>query len=202
MAPGVLTTSVIDDTKLAKHVPESFQTSANQPHERLFSLAARTVVVTGAGRGLGLCLAAAVLEASGHVACIDVLPEPDEAEWSKLQKIAASRQLSASYHKCDITREQDLQQTLEYIETTAQSKDAPLKGMIACAGVQQKVPALDYPVEDFERIMRINVTGTFLTVKHAAKIMARNGVRGSIVMIASMSGQIANRVSGVSPRFG
>ena len=54
--------------------------------------------------------------------------------------------------------------------------------------------ALEYAVADFERILRVNVTGTFLTAKHAARIMIKNGVQGSIVMIASMSGNIANRV--------
>ena len=77
----------------------------------------------------------------------------------------------------------------------AQDFNAPLYGVIACAGVQQTIPALDYPMSDFERVQRINVTGTFLTVKQAARIMVKRGTKGSIVMIASMSGNIANRVS-------
>jgi NAD(P)-dependent dehydrogenase (short-subunit alcohol dehydrogenase family) len=54
--------------------------------------------------------------------------------------------------------------------------------------------ALGYAVAGFERILRVNMTGTFLTAKHAARIMIKNGVQGSIVMIVSMSGNIANRV--------
>jgi NAD(P)-dependent dehydrogenase (short-subunit alcohol dehydrogenase family) len=50
--------------------------------------------------------------------------------------------------------------------------------------------ALGYAVAGFERILRVNVTGTFLTAKHAARIMIKNGVQGSIVMIASMSGRV------------
>jgi NAD(P)-dependent dehydrogenase (short-subunit alcohol dehydrogenase family) len=41
--------------------------------------------------------------------------------------------------------------------------------------------------------MNVNVTGTFLTAKHASRIFIENGIKGSIVLIASMSGQIANR---------
>ena len=67
--------------------------------------------------------------------------------------------------------------------------------------IQQKVPAIEYPAEDFERIMRVNVVGSFLTAKYAAKIMVENGTRGSIVLIASMSGNIANRVSTCSETF-
>lgn len=54
---------------------------------------------------------------------------------------------------------------------------------------------MEYPVEGFRRIMDVNVTGTFLTIKHSARIFMREGTRGSVVMIASMSGQVANRVS-------
>jgi NAD(P)-dependent dehydrogenase (short-subunit alcohol dehydrogenase family) len=57
------------------------------------------------------------------------------------------------------------------------------------------VPALEYPAADFERIQRVNVTGAFLTAKHTARVLVRNGRGGSVVLIASMSGQIANRVS-------
>jgi NAD(P)-dependent dehydrogenase (short-subunit alcohol dehydrogenase family) len=65
---------------------------------------------------------------------------------------------------------------------------------VACAGIQQKVPALEYEGQDFERILRVNVTGAFLTAKRTARILVEKKRPGSIVLIASMSGQIANRV--------
>ena len=192
MSPTKVETPVLNDLSLPQDQPESIVTAAQQPHNQLFSLAGRTIVVTGGGRGLGICLAMAVVEAGGHVACIDVLAQPDESEWPRLQKTALKQKLTATYHKCDITDEATLSEVLRGIATSV--PDAPLRGVIACAGVQQLAPALDYPMADFERIMRINVTGTFLTVKHVAKIMVESKIQGSIVMIASMSGQIANRV--------
>ncbi|KAJ4510846.1 hypothetical protein HRR78_005377 [Exophiala dermatitidis] len=193
MAPGILAGSAVSDATLPSAVPETRQTSANKPVGQLFSLADTTTVVTGAGRGLGITFARAILEAGGNVACLDVLPEPSKEEWAGLGKLAKQSGLSVTYHRCDITKEGELANVFKEVNKKAQALNAPLRGTVACAGIQQKVPALDYPAEDFERMLRVNVTGAFLTAKHAARTMVENGTGGSIVLIASMSGNIANR---------
>ncbi|EKG15463.1 Short-chain dehydrogenase/reductase SDR [Macrophomina phaseolina MS6] len=68
-----------------------------------------------------------------------------------------------------------------------------LDGLIAAAGIQQETPALEYSAEDANRMFEVNVTGAFMTAQAAAKQMIRFGKGGSIVMIASMSGTVANR---------
>lgn len=191
MAPA----AVVSDIALPASIPESNITPANASHTDLFSLSKKTVAITGGGRGLGITLAAAVLEAGGHVACLDILEEPSPIEWAALQKSAKLSGLTVSYHRCDITNEEELSRIMDEIASEASRLQAPFYGAIACAGIQQKVPAVDYPAADFDRILRVNVTGTFLTAKHSARILIKSGVKGSIVMIASMSGQVANRVS-------
>jgi NAD(P)-dependent dehydrogenase (short-subunit alcohol dehydrogenase family) len=69
-----------------------------------------------------------------------------------------------------------------------------LDGLIAAAGIQQETPALDYSAEDCNLMLGVNVTGCFMTAQAVAKQMIRFGKGGSIVMIASMSGTVANRV--------
>lgn len=198
---GSIEAQVVSDITLPNHIPESAQTPSQAPVPRLFSLEGRTIAITGAGRGVGINLAAAVLEAGGHAACIDVLPEPSPVEWASLQKLAKSSNLTISYHKCDITSEESISGTLDTIAKEALEVKAPLHGTIACAGIQQKAPAVDYPIDGFRRIMEVNVTGTFLTIKHSARIFMEQKIPGSIVMIASMSGQVANRVE-IKSRFG
>jgi NAD(P)-dependent dehydrogenase (short-subunit alcohol dehydrogenase family) len=173
--------------------PESAQTEANAPTPTLFSLANQTIAITGAGRGLGITLAIAVVEAGGHVACLDVLAEPSPKEWQILQTLAQNAHLTATYTRCDITDEASVSATLADIATRSTAAAAPFSGLIACAGIQQTTPAIDYPVDDFTRMLNVNVTGTFLSAKHAARLFIQHGIRGSIVLIASMSGQIANR---------
>lgn len=55
------------------------------------------------------------------------------------------------------------------------------------------MPAIDYPHADIRRIMEVNVTGAYIVAQAAARIMMEHTLNSSIVMIASMSGQIANR---------
>ena len=76
-----------------------------------------------------------------------------------------------------------------------------MDGLIAAAGIQQETPALEYTAEDCDRMMSVNVTGCFMTAQAVAKQMIRFGNGGSVVMIASMSGTVANRVSCTSFLF-
>lgn len=185
----------IADLKLPADVPESRVTPANVSHTQLFSLSGKTIAITGGGRGVGITLAAAVLEAGGNVACLDILETPAAEEWTAIEKTAKTSGLKLSYRRVDITDEENLSNILDEIEREGREAGAPFYGTIACAGIQQKTPAIEYPKSDFERMFNVNVTGTFLTAKHTARILIKNGVKGSIVMIASMSGDIANRVS-------
>jgi NAD(P)-dependent dehydrogenase (short-subunit alcohol dehydrogenase family) len=196
MSPSLVTPATATaDLALPAVVPESDQTPANTSHAALFSLANKTVAITGGGRGLGITLAGAVLEAGGHVACLDILPAPAAAEWASLQKLARASGLGLSYRRLDVTDEEALAAVFDDIDAEASARGAPFYGCVACAGIQQRLPAIEYPAADFDRIQRVNVTGTVLTAKHTARVLVKNGVRGSLVLIASMSGQIANRVS-------
>jgi NAD(P)-dependent dehydrogenase (short-subunit alcohol dehydrogenase family) len=197
---GSVGENIVSDISLPTYIPESNQTAANAATNKLFSLRGRTVAVTGGGRGLGITLAGAVIEAGGNAACIDVLPEPSATEWAALQKLAKLSNLQVSYYNCDITDEESISKTLDTIAEVGTKNNAPLHGTIACAGIQQKVPAVEYPIDGFRKIMDVNVTGTFLTIKHSARIFIKEKTPGSIVMIASMSGQVANRVRVTGPR--
>ncbi|EME44132.1 hypothetical protein DOTSEDRAFT_71820 [Dothistroma septosporum NZE10] len=190
MAVGAL---IHDHVLPAGNIPESRQTQANAPSPSLFGLFGQTIVITGGGRGLGITLAIAVVEAGASVACLDVLQEPSAAEWEQLQALAKKSGVSATYDRCDITNESEMTHTLEKIDARSTEQRAPFAGIIACAGIQQKTPAVDYPIEDFQRMLNVNVTGTFITAKTATKIFIKSQIKGSIVLIASMSGQVANR---------
>lgn len=186
--------SMIPDTTLPDDVPESRQTLTNAPVRDLFSLERRTVIVTGAGRGLGITLATAVLEHGGDVVCLDILPEPSKTEWGAIAELQKALGTKATYHQCDITKEEDVEAALTKAAAEAEKRQKPIRGLIHCAGIQQMIDAIDYPVDDFRRILGVNVTGSFIMAKHTARLMRDAKNSGSILLIASMSGQIANRV--------
>lgn len=167
----------------------------------MLSLRGKTIAITGGARGLGMAVAYAVVESGGHVACLDLLPTPSEPEWTGLQKLCKLHNLTATYAKCDVTSEIEMEEVINAIEEKGNENGAPFYGMVACAGIQQKVPALEYNSQDFERILRVNVTGSFVTAKWTARKLVEKKRPGSIVLVASMSGEIANRVCLTISRF-
>jgi NAD(P)-dependent dehydrogenase (short-subunit alcohol dehydrogenase family) len=84
----------------------------------------------------------------------------------------------------------ELHKTIEEIANA----EGRLDGLVAAAGIQQETPALEYTAKDANTMLEVNVTGVFMTAQAVAKQMIRFGQGGSIVMIASMSGTVANRV--------
>ncbi|KAF4976984.1 hypothetical protein FZEAL_6422 [Fusarium zealandicum] len=185
---------IVSDIELPAEIPETKQTPASKaPTFKLFSLEGKTVAITGGARGLGITLASAVVEAGGSVACLDILEEPSQTEWAQLNKTAAENNSAVSYRRCDVTDEASVEEAMKAIAVDAKKQGAPFWGTIACAGIQQQIAALDYPAADFDRILRVNVTGVFNTCKYAARVLRESNSPGSIVIIASMSGNVANR---------
>lgn len=68
-----------------------------------------------------------------------------------------------------------------------------LSGLIAAAGVQQITPATEYTRKDISKMLDINYTGVFMSATAVAKQMMKYNCEGSIVLVGSMSGFIANK---------
>ncbi|WVR03419.1 hypothetical protein IAU60_000410 [Kwoniella sp. DSM 27419] len=166
----------------------------------LFTLKSQTVIVSGGGRGLGLTIAQAALQAGASVACLDLLPQPTQPQWSKAEDYAKSKGLSITYHSMDIT--DPVAVSAKFASLFEQQADSqPIRSMFIAAGIQIMGPAVDFSHDKFQKIMNVNLTGSFLCAQAFAKEwMARNpqadgsaGGRGaSIAMTGSMSGHIAN----------
>lgn len=109
----------------------------------------------------------------------------------KLGALADSVGGRISYQQCDITDEDGIAQAFSDFVPKMRY---PLRGVVACAGISDQGPAVEFPVSKFRRIFDINVTGIFLTARAAAKEIQRTGISGSMVLVASMSGSVVNKV--------
>ena len=69
----------------------------------------------------------------------------------------------------------------------------PLRGVVTCAGISGEVDAVDYPPEALRKLIDVNIMGTFLVVQAAARVMQKQNSSGSVVLIASISGHVANK---------
>ena len=123
---------------------------------------------------------------------LDRQPEPPAG--SQYQKVAqrARGELETAiyYHQVDVRTGADSLSSL--VEGIAE-KHGRIDGLIAAAGIQQETPALEYTAADADRMLGVNVTGVLMTAQAVARQMTRLGSTGSLVLIASMSGTVANR---------
>lgn len=154
-----------------------------------FSLKDKVILVTGAGRGLGLVQAEALLEAGAKVYALDRLEKPD-ADFARVQD-RAQRELgtSLSFLRLDVRDNVSLNAAVAGIA----EENGRLDGLLACAGIQQETAALEYTMEDADRMMGVNITGTFMAAQAVARQMIKLGQPGSMVLVASMSGSVANK---------
>lgn len=170
------------------------QTQIRQDRSHLlreFSLKDRVVIVSGGARGVGLTQAEALLEAGAVVHAIDRLPRPaQDSDFSRVAERAASELGSRmSYHRVDVRDQKALGEIVGGIA----EKEGRIDGLIAAAGIQQETPALEYTAEDADKMLGVNVTGVFMTAQAVAREMIKRKQKGSLVLIGSMSGTVANR---------
>lgn len=121
---------------------------------------------------------------------MDRLPEPSPEFHTIAERAEKEHGTSLQYRQVDVRDVPALNKVVEEIANA----HGRLDGLIAAAGIQQETPALEYTAEDANRMFEVNITGVFMTAQAVAKQMIKFGNGGSIALIASMSGTIANRV--------
>ena len=146
-------------------------------------LTSAAALVTGGASGLGLATARRLIAAGAAVTLVD-LPG------SRGSDVAA--EIGASFAAADVT---DPEQVAAAV---AQAGEAgPLRVVVNCAGIAPPAKVLDRdgvptPVADFERLVRVNLLGTYTVIAHGAAAMARtepdgSGDRGVIISTASVA---------------
>jgi len=148
-------------------------------------------VVTGGASGLGNAVASHLIAQGGHVALLDVQQAAGE-------KAAGDLGVHAHYFNCDVTSEAAVNETM----AAARGALGSINLLVNCAGITGSARVLGkagpMPGEQYEKVIRINLVGTFLCDKAAAAIMQLNtpnaeGERGVIVhtsSVAAFEGQI------------
>lgn len=142
-------------------------------------LEGRVAIITGAARGIGL---ATVKLLSTHGADIVAFDLPD-SPLSDVVSAAESAGRRAIAHEGDVTRAEDWRSVIE----KAKAQFGRIDILFNNAGVGGALASpFDYPEDDFDRVMAINVRGVFLGLKYVGNAMKEHG--GCIVNTSSVSG--------------
>lgn len=158
----------------------------------LYALGSRTILVTGAARGLGLTIATALLESGADVVAFDILP-PIEDEWALALATAKAAGTTITYTRLDVTDEAAVERAVGEAFSSARP-GRPVSGLLHSAGIQLLKEALEVSAADWRKVVDVNLTGSFLVAKAFAAnwTLEARDVTASVVFIASMSGRVAN----------
>ncbi len=140
------------------------------------SLADKTIVITGAGGGIGLAAVAKFLAADANVVAVDLAGTG----------LAAADGMG---ERC-VAVEGDVTSTEAWgsVRDAAMDSFGAVHGLVNNAGIEGAVvPLVEYPEEMFDRVLDINVKGVWLGMKTMAPLMADAG-GGSIVNVSSVAG--------------
>jgi NAD(P)-dependent dehydrogenase (short-subunit alcohol dehydrogenase family) len=150
----------------------------------LFRLDDQVAVVTGAASGIGRRIATGLAEMGADVALLD-LPGSDLDGAAAEVHATGRRALTAPVSVTD-------PEQLATAVSQTESELGPVRLAVNSAGIANAAPAEEMALDQWQKVIDINVTGVFLSCQAEARVMLRGG-RGSIVNIASMSGSIVNR---------
>jgi NAD(P)-dependent dehydrogenase (short-subunit alcohol dehydrogenase family) len=159
----------------------------------LFDLTGKVVLVTGAGSGLGRGFAEAVGEAGADVVCADLDTSTAEETAGKI-RTAGRKTIVVGV---DVAQEASVRQMVE--ETIGELGALDVIFCNAGIGGGRSGQAHEIPLEAWHRVIAINLTGVFLCVREAAKVMIPKR-RGKMILTASIYGQVGS-YNGLSPAY-
>jgi NAD(P)-dependent dehydrogenase (short-subunit alcohol dehydrogenase family) len=129
-----------------------------------------TIIVTGAGSGIGYETAITLAAHGVHVLCWDVDPG----------RLAAARSHDLAFAKVDVRDGMRMRELIAEAEGTGHRID----GLVCCAAIFRRVPFLELDEETFDAHLAVNLEGTFLACQAVLPGMRRRGA-GSIVVFSS-----------------
>ncbi|MEX1256940.1 MAG: glucose 1-dehydrogenase [Gemmatimonadota bacterium] len=145
----------------------------------LFRLDGRTAIVTGGGRGLGAYMAEALSEAGANLVLCSRKKEACDEVAAELEG-RGGKALSLG---CDVSSEEEV----EEVVAAAVERFGGVEILVNNSGITWGAPAVEMPAEKVERVLAVNVLGTFLMARAVAKRLIERSEGGSIVNIASVA---------------
>jgi NAD(P)-dependent dehydrogenase (short-subunit alcohol dehydrogenase family) len=137
-------------------------------------------IVTGAGSGIGAATAQALSDRGDAVVCADVVLEAAQRTAGGLSNAIAA--------EVDVS----IAAACERMVELAVQRFGGVNSIVTCAGVEKHGAGHEFSEEDFDRIIDVNLKGTWLSARSAARAMIDAGRGGTVVMIGSINSMVGN----------
>jgi gluconate 5-dehydrogenase len=143
----------------------------------MFDLKNKVAIVTGGAGALGEAIAQGLAAYGADVVVTGRTLSTLEAAVKAVEALGRK----ALAVTCDVAKEDDVIKMVEKTMATFGRVDI----LVTVAGLAKRHPAEDFPVEDFDAVMSVNIRGTFLPCKHVGKIFKKQGY-GKVITISSV----------------
>lgn len=148
-------------------------------------ISGKVCLVTGGTSGIGRAIALGFAQAGAKVVAGSTNPD----------KVSAIRNELGAGHdavQLDVSSESSVKSAFESVG----GKFGRVDVVVNAAGVIKRQPSLEMPVAEFDRICRVNLTGSFVVAQQAGRVMKDQtpdaaGIRGAIIFIASLNSYIS-----------
>jgi NAD(P)-dependent dehydrogenase (short-subunit alcohol dehydrogenase family) len=150
--------------------------------KNIFSLEGKTALITGGGQGLGGAIAEGFAQFGADVSVVDINQETADA----VAATAESLGRKAIALKCDVSNEE---QVLETVEKTIRAL-GKIDILAAVAGIGDRAMAEDMSMQQWKRVIDINLTGVWMFDQAVGKHLISRKAPGSIINMASIAGQV------------
>jgi gluconate 5-dehydrogenase len=145
--------------------------------KKMFDLSGKVAIVTGGAGALGEAIAQGLAAYGADIVVTGRTLKTLEQAVKAVQ--ALDRKALAV--TCDVSKEEDVIKMVDQTVKTFGRVDI----LVTVAGLARRHPAEEFPIEDFNQVIDINVRGTFLPCKHVGKIFKQQGY-GKVVTISSV----------------
>ena len=154
----------------------------------LFSLKGKTIVTTGSTGGLGTHFVKNLAWAGADIAILDIAKCEDKLK-TLAEEVEAEYGVKAKGYVIDVSNEEDIVR----VRTNILKDFGHLDGVLNMMGINQHGPVSEISEDDLNRLLKVNVTGTFACCKIFGETLCEQN-SGSIVNIASIAASAALRV--------
>lgn len=148
--------------------------------EDVFFVKGKVAIVTGGSSGLGFNVTARLLQGGANVVMASFNPAEENNACGVLEAKGYGPD-RVRFFQANVTNEDDLEALIKFTDETFGSIDI----LVTCAAVWSYAQIYNLPKSEFEKAIGVNLTGTFLTVKHVSKYMIDHEIEGKMCLVSS-----------------